>query len=621
MIEKILLLLICLTIYFFPDEDLDPPFIILFTFTLILLIKKIFTEKLELSLKFDFLSLSLLSLPFSMFISTIFSSYKYPSLLKLGEVVLLYLSYFVFVNLNEKEKKFALDIILILSVAHSIFSICKYCLIHQMRASGNFLNPNHSAFALLVGASLILSRSFAEKRRIYLFAIFPIFASIILSRSRSTIIAFLIFLPIFFLGKIKNKKFYYIVFLIVLTSIFLFLFPHPLSKFLMRTYDPFSFRRIQIWGVGVRMFIDNWLVGVGPSNFYYRVEPYRFPEKERIARYAITLGDAHNDYIQLLSEIGVFSLAFILGIFSLSIELLKKSMKSDDWREKGSSIALLTIFFNSFFTNSIFHLPISFLIILLLAQLLSQMSNEKNGFIKFKIEKKSGIILIFAFFFLLIADGLVPMISNKLLRDGAKVARTESIEKGLKLISLADRLTPLNSHVKKESGIVNKIIYLRTNEPFYLWRAVSALKESLRLNPFDHDSHKELAEIFTILLRRNGLKESFEMAESHWKKAISLAPFNPFHYYNLSNLYILIYNYKEAEKVLKKCIEIEPNFIMAHYYLYKIYEERKEDEKKEKKKEEVVRLIKMFANKNYPSLYFNILFSVPNKVVEEMIGR
>ncbi len=620
MIEKIILFLICLSIYFFPDRDLDPIFLTLFTLIGIILIKKIFSQKLRFSFKINWLNIALLSLPISMFISTLFSSYKYPSLLSLGELILLYLAFFTVSILEEDEKNFTLKIIMIVSFFHSLFSILKYFFLHQYRASGNFLNPNHSAFALFVGLILILSFSM-EKKKIYILFAFPIIMAIILSRSRSTLLAIFIFLPFIFYDKKRMSKIaIYLISFTILIVIILLLVPNPLSRYLMRTYDPFSFRRIHIWNVGIKMFLDNWIKGVGPSNFYYRLEPYKFPEEGRIARYAITIGDAHNDYIQLFAELGILSIPFTFGIFLLSRNLLKNSINSRDWRIKGTSIALLSIFFNSFFTNSIFHIPISFLVIFLLSTFPSLLSGKEFLSIKFEIENLFKILLTLTFSFILIVDGVFPLISNRLLRNGAMVAKIESMEKGLKMLNVANRLTPLNSSAKKEIGIINKIIYLRTDEPFYLWSSVSAFNESLRLNPYDSDSHKELAEIFTILLRRKRVEEGFKMAEFHWKKALAIAPFNPFYYYNLSQLYIITYNDMEAERALKKCIELEPNFIMAHYSLYKIYEERGEVEKRDRKRDEVIKLIKMFGNKNYPSFYFNMLFSVPQRVLEEMMG-
>lgn len=621
MIERIILFLIFFSIYFFPDQNLDPLFLGLFILTGILLSKKLFSSRFQFSLKIDILTLLLLSLPFSMFISTLFSSYKYPSLLKLGEIVLLCISFFSFSILEEKEKKFALDLIIILSLIHSIFSIAKYFLQDQQRASGNFLNPNHSAFVLLIGLILVISRFLNEKKKGSILFILPIITAIILSRSRSTLFALFIFFPLLFYDKNRMKKIaFYLVPLFLLLGIS-FLVPNPLSRYLLRTYDPFSFKRIQIWNAGIKMFIDNWIVGVGPSNFFYRVEPYRFPEEERIARYAITFGDAHNDYIHILAELGILSIPFIFGIFLLSLNLLKNSINSHNWMEKGTSIAILSILFNSFFTNSLFHPSISFLMIFLLSNLESTQFGKGFFQIRLGIGDLLKILLIFAFLFLLIVDGLFPLISNRLVVIGMRIARTENPVKGLKILKIAERLTPLNSSAKKEIGSIQKIIYLKTGDPFYIWSSFSALIESLKLNPYESDSHKELAHLFTILLEKMKFEEAFKMAEFHWKKAISLAPFNPFYYYNLSQLYILTDNLKEAEEHLKKCIELEPNFIMAHYSLYKIYEMREEEEKKEEEKGKVIKLIGMFGNKNYPSYYFNALFSVPQNVLKELMGR
>lgn len=620
MIERIILFLIFFSIYFFPDQNLDPLFLSLFILAGILLAKKVFSQRIQFSLKINLLTLLLLSLPISMFVSTIFSSYKYSSLLRLGEIVLLYISFFLFSILEEKEKKFTFNLIIILSLVHSIFSIAKYFLQGQQRASGNFLNPNHSAFVLLVGLILVISRFLNGKEKGFILFILPIITAIILSGSRSTLFALFIFLPLLFYDKSRMKKIaFYLVPLFLLLGILLV--PSPLSRYLLRTYDPFSFRRIQIWNVGIKMFIDNWIAGVGPSNFFYRVEPYRFPEEGRIARYAITLGDAHNDYIHILAELGLLSIPFIFGIFLLSLKLLKNSTNSQNWREKGTLIAILSIFFNSFFTNSLFHPSISLLLIFLLSTLEFAQFGKEFFSIRFKMGNLAKILLTSIFLFLLIGDGLSPLVSNRLLKIGMMIARTESPEKGLKILNIAERLTPLNPSVKKEIGIIRKIIYLKTDDPFYLWSSFSALRESSSLNPYESDSHKELAHLFTILWRKRGFEEAFKMAEFHWKRAISLSPFNPFHYYNLSQLYTLAYKVREAEQYLKKCIELEPNFIMAHYSLYKIYEMTGEEGKKDKEKEQVVKLIGMYGNKNYPSYYFNALFSVPKNVLKEMSGK
>jgi len=620
MIEKVILFLICFAIYFFPDQNLDPLFLTLFTLAGILLAKKVFSQKIQFSLKINLLTLPLLSLPFSMFISTIFSSYKYPSLLILGETVLLYISFFLFSILEEKEKDFTLKFIMIISLFFSIFSISKYFLYHQQRASGNFANPNHSAFVLFAGLILIFSHFLEKEKKIIILPMLPIIFAIILSRSRSTLFSLFIFLPLLiFSRRRKNKTLSFLIVFLLLIFMILLLFPNPLSQYFLRTHDPFSFRRVQIWTAGLRMFMDNWIVGVGPYNFSYRVEPYRFPEEGRAARYAITFGDAHNDYIHLLAELGLLSIPFIFGIFLLSLRLIKEGINGQNWIKRGTSLAVLSLFFNSFFTNSIFHTPISFLLIILLSQFKSY--GKESFSVKFEIRKPFKILLISAFFFLLISDGLIPLISNRLTINGIKISRTESLEKGLKILNIADKITPVNSSVKKEIGIVEKIIYLRTNDPFHLWRSASFFNESIRLNPYESDSHKELAELFTVVLRRRGLEESFKIAEFHWKKAISIASFNPFYYFNLSQLYILTYRNDEAEKTLKKCIELEPNYIMAHYYLYKIYEEKGDSEKIEEERKEVVRLIKMFGNKNFPSRYFNILFSVPQNVIDEMMEK
>ncbi|MGQ9618487.1 MAG: tetratricopeptide repeat protein, partial [Candidatus Aminicenantia bacterium] len=322
--------------------------------------------------------------------------------------------------------------------------------------------------------------------------------------------------------------------------------------------------------------------------------------------------------IQLLSEMGLLAIPFLAGIIFLYINLLKNILLSQDRREKGLALAILSFLFNSFFTNSLFYLPVYFILIFLLANL----NPFDRGFtITIYLKNLHKIALIFIFLFTLISAGYIPYISNEYFRKGLIVSRVGNIDNGLKKMKIAERLTPLSSDVKNELGRVYKLYYIRTNDPFYLWSSYYELSESLKLNPNQAISHAELAELFTILLKREKNPEAFALAEHHWKEAISLAPFNPFYYFNLSQLYYNHFKNKEAEEVLKKCIELEPNFIMAHYFLYKIYEEMGEVKKREREKQITEDLIKKFGNRNYRSTYFIMLFSVPENVVKEITGE
>ncbi|MGQ9619307.1 MAG: O-antigen ligase family protein, partial [Candidatus Aminicenantia bacterium] len=328
MIERILIFLIFFSVFFFPDRNLDPLFVILFSLSGILLIKKILKRSEGFKINFNYLSIPFLSFPILIFVATFFSSYKYASFLRLGEIILIYFVFLLFNIFSEEEKKFTENILILLSVLHSIYSIIKYFILHQQRAGGNFLNPNHSAFILLGGLFLVLGRYYKDKNKLLLFITLPLFLSIILSRSRSSILAIILMLPLFFFGKKKLKLTLFSISFLLLILLIFSLVPNPLSQYILRTYDPFSFRRIEIWRAGLRIFLDNWIYGVGPSNFYYRVEPYRFPEERRAARFAITFGNAHNDYIQLLSEMGLLAIPFLAGILFLSINILKNILIS-----------------------------------------------------------------------------------------------------------------------------------------------------------------------------------------------------------------------------------------------------------------------------------------------------
>ena len=128
---------------------------------------------------------------------------------------------------------------------------------------------------------------------------------------------------------------------------------------------------------GIKMFLDNKILGIGPNNFRKRCDE----KKYKVLAYADS-GDnmttscsthPHNIYIQLLAETGiigfslVFSLFFLLIIFSLKIFFNKNKIKIDKLTISllgGFIVNLFPFmpagnFFNNYI-NIIYFLPLGF---------------------------------------------------------------------------------------------------------------------------------------------------------------------------------------------------------------------------------------------------------------------
>jgi O-antigen ligase len=108
-----------------------------------------------------------------------------------------------------------------------------------------------------------------------------------------------------------------------------------------------SVERIQIWKSGIEMLKDNWLTGIGLENFAIRYEEYKLDEAKR------SQVSAHNTYLQLLIETGVFGfLSFAWFGLALIFGAIKGTLRSKEVVLKsvlmGSFVAALAYPFESF---------------------------------------------------------------------------------------------------------------------------------------------------------------------------------------------------------------------------------------------------------------------------------
>ncbi|MDP2671602.1 MAG: O-antigen ligase family protein [bacterium] len=113
--------------------------------------------------------------------------------------------------------------------------------------------------------------------------------------------------------------------------------------------------RLQIWQAGIKMVKANWLTGVGLENFMLRYHDYKLPEAKR------DRVQAHNVYLQILAETGVFGFwAFLWFNIALIVSALLSLFQSKDWQMRlvvlGSLTAVLAVSFQNL-TNSTLYYP------------------------------------------------------------------------------------------------------------------------------------------------------------------------------------------------------------------------------------------------------------------------
>ena len=151
-------------------------------------------------------------------------------------------------------------------------------------------------------------------KKLYLVILILLFLSIIASYARSAWMGFgaALILLLFFL----KKKYVFTLIGLAIAGLITIYFIHPdliynqglLSMFDISDKAPYNnLVRIRLWESSWAMIRDNWLFGIGYSNFAEIFEKYKIPFDYR------GLNDPHNDYLKIAALSGIFgSIAFIV---------------------------------------------------------------------------------------------------------------------------------------------------------------------------------------------------------------------------------------------------------------------------------------------------------------------
>jgi O-antigen ligase len=84
--------------------------------------------------------------------------------------------------------------------------------------------------------------------------------------------------------------------------------------------DASSTKRLDLWRIGIRLFLSNPILGVGPENFIYYAE-----------------STPHNAYIQVASEMGALALILYVGLLASALKAAWRARsRSARWRLENS---------------------------------------------------------------------------------------------------------------------------------------------------------------------------------------------------------------------------------------------------------------------------------------------
>ncbi|HBH79846.1 MAG TPA: hypothetical protein DDY39_08470 [Nitrospira sp.] len=500
--------------------------------------------------------------------------------------LLLYAVFFLMILLTaDRERRLQgfLFLILLMGIFEGGLGIIQYLWSGEPRAKGTFFNPNffstyETVSALLAISLLWFGGEYGKIGKPFLIVTATISGTaVILAQSRGGAAAFLI--AITAVGYFKyGKSTLFLLLILILGTI---LFPNPLKQRVMDVgkQDPYAYTRIEIWEDATKRLRDHPM-GIGLGMYKYASFQYRFPIEDAIVRYGKRAETAHNEYLQLAVELGIAGLAFFLLSIAVWTTEITRTWKTDlPQQSRGQLVGLCAGVLASIVhatVDSVFHEPALVLLLILEGGLAVALGKQVYG-----TQAKpwcfspsyhvTRVILILVALGAMAYLAIQPAAAWLLVNQGNNAQAEHDTVSAMKWYRYASMVDPGATAVR--DGLARLCIqrFSETGAPEWLEQAASEMAVAMALNPLDGRLPYRLGTIYLLQAEQPAWaahKISLTaQATQAFEKSISVDPFSPFGYFELSKLYRGKGDRTSAQQLLEQAITYEPNFIPARVAL------------------------------------------------------
>ncbi|MEW6556528.1 MAG: O-antigen ligase family protein [Elusimicrobiota bacterium] len=523
------------------------------------------------TINFHKIQKTLIDIPILLFlIFTVFSTATTLYLNSSVNMLFLVLSYLMFFYClitvyNKVFRKFFYDGLVLISFIISGIVILQFFSGKTPKAT--FPNPNLAAGYISAGASFILAFLFFSETKLKTKIAFSIlflafWIAIALTHSRGGLFSLLCgILTVFFL---KFKKWGIFIFTIGVLIVFISLPKGVITNIVkMDGGDVYAFKRLEIWNAAIKIIKENPVLGTGPGNFELLFYKYNFPANNLLAKYAKITRFAHNEFLQIAAEGGLFAFAVFVWIL---IIIIRSALKSSN-----NSVVVFAAILGHSFVDFNLHLPATmFVLIFATADILydTQIDPYKyennlprpykeRGLLKFLNITNTRRYIIFL---------LLALFVFNTLNFFLKPIDAEKYKK------LADKF--VNTQPEK---------------------AVELYKKTVKYSPNDFDYRRQLGELFYLTNRRTDAIEQL-------KKSVELNPNSTFAIMSLAKIYYDTQEFNKAEFYLLKALHNEPNYLTARYFLAMTAEKQHRFQTAEKEYQNIISIYKLFQGTSSPSI-------------------
>jgi O-antigen ligase len=456
-----------------------------------------------------------------------------------------------------------------------------------------FRNPNYAAVYMAAGAVLALGLAL-EKHSIparsgFLFVFLISAGGVVLTASRTAILALAAasLIPLWKMRRI-------LAFVPIVLLALLFLMPNPFRERIRHLgSDIYAWKRTDIWRLDLRMWSDHPLLGVGPGQFAYYSPAYNFPVPEAVGRYRKTAELPHNAFLGALLEGGPVCFLALCGLCLLVLtrESRRRRGSSAGGGEGGGGVAAFFVIAVAGLFSDPLEVPALLYLFTALggAALVRAFpgSAEARAFEGGPEASKAPLrsplvpswsrsfLLLFLFSFAGVRLIALPFWAHREFRKAENLrgkADSRAIERRAARAVFLDRGNPLYHEFL--GGIYARRLRESRDIAWYC-AGRKELEEAARLNPREPG-------FLTALIELEGtadLPGSRHRIKGLLGRAERLSPFNPFFPFEHALLLLSEGNPEGSRSLLKRAVSIEPDFMRARYYLFRIASSRGEWER------------------------------------------
>lgn len=295
--------------------------------------------------------------------------------------------------------------------------------------------------------------------------------------------------------------------------------------------------RMHIWGVVFSMLRDRPLLGAGAGNFWVAYPLYRVPEEIRFLGAYRIVNYAHNDFLEIASELGAAGLGVFLWLIASAARIISREKKRLGVFKASSAGAAACILASAMFGFPL-HMPSTALLFWVFIGMIARKNDSDSG--QMPSERTWPLRAALAALFVLTAVySSATLLSDRSLHSANRRAAAEDWE-GAKR-ELEKSIGYYYPKIRAQASLA--YTYLKLDDA---GRAYARLYSVLELHPNDLWSNFTLGRLYA----HSG---EYGRAAEYLEKAARL---NPAYYSRLAEVFIMLGDTEKAAHYIRRQAEL-----------------------------------------------------------------